>query len=83
MVTTKNKAQLNSTVSPWIKKRIEEMVQTEDFSSISDVVSQALSEFISRYDEIKSRKLESSASVVDASYFQTSEGKDPDQVRDH
>ena len=76
MVTTKNKAQLNSTVSPWIKRRIEEMVQTEDFSSISDVVSQALSEFIARYDEIKSRKLESSAPVVDASYFQTSEGKD-------
>jgi len=75
MVTTKNKAQLNSTVSPWIKKRIEEMVQTEDFSSISDVVSQALSEFIGRYDEIQSRKLESSAPVVDAAYFQTSEGK--------
>lgn len=75
MVTTKNKAQLNSTVSPWIKKRIEEMVQTGEFSSISDVVSQALSEFIARYDEIKSRKLESSAPVVDASYFQTSEGK--------
>ncbi|MDP2218385.1 MAG: hypothetical protein Q8J68_13995 [Methanolobus sp.] len=75
MVTTKNKAQLNSTVSPWIKKRIEEMVQTEDFSSISDVVSQALSEFIGRYDEIRSQKLKNSAPVVDASYFQTSEGK--------
>lgn len=51
------------------------MVQTEDFSSISDVVSQALSEFIGRYDEIKSRKLESSVPVVDAAYFQTPEGK--------
>jgi Arc/MetJ-type ribon-helix-helix transcriptional regulator len=78
MVTTKNKAQLNSTVSPWIKKRIEEMVQTDDFSSISDVVSQALSEFIGRYDEKKSREGESSVlrpASLDASYFQTLEGK--------
>ena len=62
MVTTtvkkpkKNKAPLNSTVSPWIKKRIDEMANTEDFASVSDIVSQALSEFIGRYDAIKERE---------------------------
>ncbi|MBE0522484.1 MAG: hypothetical protein IBX39_09510 [Candidatus Methanoperedenaceae archaeon] len=50
MALQRNKAQLNSTISPWIKKRIDEIANTQDFASLSDVVSQALSEFIGRYD---------------------------------
>ena len=52
----KNKAQLNVTISPWLKKRVEEIAATDDFSSMSDVVSQSISEFIARYDEKKSRE---------------------------
>lgn len=58
MVTTKNKASLNSTISPWLKKRVVELSETEDFANISDVVSQALSEFIARYDERMERTMQ-------------------------
>ena len=41
----KKKEQINATVSPWIKKQCLELAKTPEFSSISDVVSLALSEF--------------------------------------
>jgi Arc/MetJ-type ribon-helix-helix transcriptional regulator len=53
VVIVKNKASLNVTVSPWIKRRVEEISDTPDFASVSDVVSQALSEFLARYDDRK------------------------------
>jgi len=62
VVITKHKAQLNVTVSPWIKKRVEEIANTPDFASLSDVVSQALSEFIARYDERKKEKAQAQKS---------------------
>lgn len=49
----KKKEQINATVSPWLKKRCIEIAQGPDFSSISDIVSQALSEFIAKYDDKK------------------------------
>lgn len=49
----KKKEQINATVSPWIKMRCLEMTESPDFSSLSDIVSQALSEFIAKYDERK------------------------------
>jgi two-component system, sensor histidine kinase PdtaS len=52
----KNKEQINATVSPWLKKRCAEIAQGPDFSSVSDIVSQALSEFIAKYDDIKAKE---------------------------
>lgn len=52
----KRKEQINATVSPWLKKRCTEIAQGPDFSSISDIVSQALSEFIAKYDDKKDKE---------------------------
>ncbi len=52
----KKKEQINATVSPWLKKRCTEIAQGPDFSSVSDVVSQALSEFIAKYDDKKAKE---------------------------
>lgn len=52
----KKKEQINATVSPWIKKRCLELAETPEFSSVSDVVSQALSEFFGKYDYIKAKE---------------------------
>jgi Arc/MetJ-type ribon-helix-helix transcriptional regulator len=52
----KKKEQINATVSPWIKKRCLEIAGTPEFSSVSDVVSQALSEFFGKYDYIKAQE---------------------------
>jgi len=43
------KESIHATVSPYIKKQAEELVDTKDFSSMSDLVSIALAEFIGRY----------------------------------
>ncbi len=52
----KKKQQINATVSPWIKKQCVELAGTPEFSSISDVVSIALSEFFGKYDHIKMKE---------------------------
>lgn len=52
----KKKQQINATVSPWIKKQCVELVGPPEFSSISDVVSIALSEFFGKYDYIKMKE---------------------------
>jgi hypothetical protein len=36
-------------VSPWLKTRLEQMVNGEDFSSVSEIVSLACHEFMIRY----------------------------------
>lgn len=53
----KKKQQINATVSPWIKKQCLKLAGTPEFSSISDVVSLALSEFFGKYDYIKTKEL--------------------------
>ncbi|AKB81030.1 sensory transduction histidine kinase [Methanosarcina barkeri 3] len=53
----KKKEQINATVSPWIKKQCLELAKTPEFSSISDVVSLALSEFFGKYEYIKTKEL--------------------------
>lgn len=45
----RNKATICATVSPWLKKRIEGMVDGKEFSSMSDIVSLACHEFMIRY----------------------------------
>jgi len=53
----KKKEQINATVSPWIKKQCLDLAKTSEFSSISDVVSLALSEFFGKYEYIKTKEL--------------------------
>ncbi|MDW5550794.1 sensor histidine kinase [Methanosarcina sp.] len=53
----KKKEQINATVSPWIKKQCLDLAKTPEFSSISDVVSLALSEFFGKYEYIKTKEL--------------------------
>jgi len=45
----RNKATICATVSPWLKTRLEKMVDGKEFSSMSDIVSLACHEFMIRY----------------------------------
>lgn len=45
----RNKATICATVSPWLKTRLEQMVDGKEFSSVSDIVSLACHEFMIRY----------------------------------
>lgn len=45
----RNKATICATVSPWLKNRLEKMVEGREFSSVSDIVSLACHEFMIRY----------------------------------
>jgi hypothetical protein len=49
----RNKEQITATVTPYLKSRCIEIARGPDFTSISDIVTQALSEFINKYDERK------------------------------
>lgn len=54
----RNKATICATVSPWLKKRLEQMVNGRDFSSVSDIVSLACHEFMIRYFSERDMKQE-------------------------
>lgn len=45
----RNKATICATVSPWLKTRLEQMVDGKEFSSLSDIVSLACHEFMIRH----------------------------------
>jgi len=45
----RNKATICATVSPWLKARLERMVDSKEFSSVSDIVSLACHEFLIRH----------------------------------
>ncbi len=45
----RNKATICATVSPWLKTRLERMVDGNEFSSVSDIVSLACHEFLIRH----------------------------------
>lgn len=59
----RNKATICATVSPWLKNRLEKMVDGKEFSSVSDIVSLACHEFMIRYFS----DLESKPAVADES----------------
>lgn len=46
----RNKITISITVSPYIKKRADELVESKQFSSVSDLVNIALTEFITKLD---------------------------------
>lgn len=57
MATAKrNKETICATVSPYLKKQVEELVASEDFSSMSDLVSIAISEFVGAYKRQQKEK---------------------------
>jgi hypothetical protein len=76
----KNKDQINATVSPYLKKRCIEISQDPEFTSVSDIVSQALSEFIAKYDERKMKETkkyeDNAAKLLILTLMQTKDGHD-------
>lgn len=63
----RNKYTISATVSPYLKEQVEELVATGKFSSISDVVSIAISEFVGAYkrDQIeKDRQQDDDSTIV-------------------
>lgn len=50
---TRKKEAIHATVSPYIKKKADELVAKKDFSSMSDLVNTALTEFIVKYVQEK------------------------------
>lgn len=64
MATSRKKDSINATVSPSLRKRVEEVVDNKEFSSLSDVVSQALTQFFEKRDAGKSIKNIASKRVV-------------------
>lgn len=49
----RNKETISATVSPYLKARVEEIVETGEFSSTSDFVSIAIMDFIKKPDARK------------------------------
>lgn len=53
----RNKATICATVSPWLKTKLEQMVDGETFSSVSEIVTLACQEFLFRhfpeYDKVE------------------------------
>jgi Arc/MetJ-type ribon-helix-helix transcriptional regulator len=81
MAAKRNKDSIHATVSPYLKKQAEALVETEEFSSMSDLVSIALAEFIGKYTRDQKEKEHEcegntpAPSSADASYLQTKEGR--------
>ena len=53
----RNKATLNASVSPSLKRELEELVETDDFASLSDIVAIACQDFLTRYTMKREAKL--------------------------
>ena len=46
----KKKVTLNVTISPYLKRKIDALVETEEFSSASDLTTTAITEFLLKHD---------------------------------
>lgn len=72
------KEKISLTISPYLKKRVNELVDSGDFSSASDLVSTALAEFIGKHDDRTNRKISSIDGTLELllrGILQTEEGK--------
>jgi Arc/MetJ-type ribon-helix-helix transcriptional regulator len=47
----RNKVNVTSTVSPYIAEKMERLVKDDKFSSVSDLVSIAVTEFLVKYED--------------------------------
>ena len=52
----RHKPTISVTISPHLKRRIDEIIETGEFAGASDLISHALSEFLGKYDEQKKFK---------------------------
>ena len=59
----RNKATINATISPYLKRKLEVLADTDEFSSLSDVIAVACHEFLARYEANKECEI-SLSSVV-------------------
>ena len=50
MVIKQKKESIHATITPYVKRKAEELVASEEFSSMSDLVNIALAEFIGKYN---------------------------------
>lgn len=66
-----------ATVSPYLKRKVDELVERGEFSSMSDLVSQSLAEFISKYESKKDEEKnhQNSTELLLKALLQTEEGK--------
>jgi Arc/MetJ-type ribon-helix-helix transcriptional regulator len=55
-VIRKKKENITVTVSPYLKKQLDEMVESGDFSSMSDLAMMAFSEFVTKYNIEKEKQ---------------------------
>lgn len=53
MVVKRNKEKVSIAMSSYLVNRAKEMVNAEEFGSVSDVISTAMSQFILMYDQAK------------------------------
>ncbi|WP_048181329.1 ribbon-helix-helix domain-containing protein [Methanosarcina sp. MTP4] len=74
------KEKISSTISPYLKNRIDEFVDSGEFSSVSDFVNTAIAEFIAKYDERVSREIQQSETklpeIMLNAILQTGEGRE-------
>ncbi len=49
----RKKGTIHATISPYVLKRAEKLVEDKEFSSLSDLVNSALIEFLDRYEDKK------------------------------
>lgn len=88
MVVKRNKEKVSIALSPYLLNRAKELVDAEDFGSVSDVISTAMSQFILIYDIAKnggnfqlpssSKCIADTGDVVEGAikeYLKSSEGK--------
>ena len=61
--SVRKKNTICATVSPYLKKKVDELVGRGEFSSMSDLVSQSLAEFISRYESKKDEEMDHQGST--------------------
>ena len=53
MPEVRNKETICATVSPYLKKQVDILVEAKEFSSRSDLVNIALTEFLTNYESRK------------------------------
>lgn len=68
----KRKETLNVTISPYLKKKIEVLVETDEFSSASDLATTALTEFLAKH-ELEQEKMGAVELLV--ALLQTEDGR--------
>lgn len=57
-IIRKKKENVTITLSPYLKKQLDVMVESGDFSSLSDLATMALTEFVAKYNAEKKQEIE-------------------------